>query len=126
MHTNQPILNPSTFGSILVLTLFTTACSTPEHRIQRPVRTAQLVQASTATPPRPPKIAVPVDELHFHDPADLFIDAKLPLNLKPKPMAQPRKFRCPWVPPSVHTPKRPPIKMLAVASPSERRCGISG
>ena len=124
MRTTLFTLNASTRGGILVLTLFcTAACSDPS--LPNPVSQEALAKPSKAEPPRPPKIAVPMDELHFHDPADLFADAKLPLDLKPKTLAQPPKFRCTRVPPSVHTTKRRPIKKLARALPHARPCGRS-
>ena len=120
MQTALFTLNASTRGSMLVLTLFcTAACSDPS--LPNRVSLEALAKPLKAEPPRPPKIAVPMDELQFHDPAELFVDAKLPLDLKPKPP----KYRCTRVPPTVHKTKRPPIKKLARASPHARPCGRS-
>ena len=125
MQTTLFTLNASTRGGILVLTLFCTAACSDPNQATDPGNPNDLAKPSKADPPRPPKIAVPMDELHFHDPAELFVDAKLPLDLKPKPLAQPPKFRCPRVPPSVHTTKRRPMKKQARAIPHARPCGRS-
>ena len=126
MQTSLFTLNASTRGGILVLTLFcTAACSAPEPGLQIPATQTTTAKPTKADPPRPPKIAVPMDELHFHDPAELFVDAKLPLDIKPKPLTEPPKFRCPRVPPSVHTTKRRPMKKQARAIPHARPCGRS-
>ena len=126
MQTTLFTLNANTRGGILVLTLFcAAACSDTNPRLHIPVTQTPLIKPSKADPPRPPKIAVPVDELHFHDPAELFIEDRPHLYLKPKPLAQPPKFRCTRVPPTVHTTKRPPIKKLARSLPHARPCGRS-
>ena len=126
MQTTLPIHHPSTRGGILVLTLFcTAACSDPEPGPHIPVNHEALAQPSKADPPRPPKIAVPMDELHLHDPAELFIEARPHLYLKPKPLAQPPKFRCPRMPPALKKSNVQPEKKLHQASVRQRPCGRS-
>ena len=124
MQTTLFTLNASTRGGILVLTLFwTAACSDPSLPI--PVSHEALAKPSKPEPPRPPKIAVPVDELHFHDPADLFVEAEPHLYLKPKPPAQPPKYRCTRVPPALKKSNLQPEKKLHQASVRRRPCGRS-
>ena len=126
MQTTLFTLNQSTRRSIFILTLFcTAACSAPEPGPHIPVTQTTMTKPSEADPPRPPKIAVPMDELHFHDPADLFVEARPHLYLKPKPLAQPPKFRCPRVPPALKKSNVQPEKKLHQASVRRRPCGRS-